>query len=180
MRDSDIHTGGVNTVLRIGNTVRRPIGAWTPAVHALLRHLETAGFSDAPRVLGIDEIGREILSFVPGQAAMRPWPQILRSDQGLIAIATLLRNYHEAVEGFEPPPNAVWRVPGMSWQPGMIVRHGDLGPWNTVWQDDSLMGLIDWDMAEPSCDRGRCEVGMATCSTAERSNPASSGVRSPP
>lgn len=27
-------------VVRIGDTVRRPSGAWTPAVHALLRHLE--------------------------------------------------------------------------------------------------------------------------------------------
>lgn len=149
MQDGDIHRGGVNSVQRIGNTVRRPTGAWTPAVHALLRHLETSGFSEAPRFLGIDEEEREILSFVPGQAAMRPWPRALRSDQGLIALATLLRRYHDAVEGFEPPPNARWRVPGVSWQPGMIIRHGDLGPWNTIWRNDSLTGLIDWDFAEP-------------------------------
>ena len=81
---------------------------------------------------------------------MRPWPQALRSDQGLVAMARLLRRYHDAVEGFEPPPNARWRVPVVSWQPGMIVRHGDLGPWNTIWQNDSLIGLIDWDFAESS------------------------------
>ena len=27
-------------VVRVGDTVRRPVGAWTPAVHNLLQHLE--------------------------------------------------------------------------------------------------------------------------------------------
>src|SRR5262249_49783642 len=42
------------------DTVRRPAGPWTPAVHALLTHLHAAGFHGAPRPLGIDEHGREI------------------------------------------------------------------------------------------------------------------------
>jgi Ser/Thr protein kinase RdoA (MazF antagonist) len=28
-------------------------------------------------------------------------------------------------------------------------RHGDLGPWNMVWASGTLVGLIDWDFAEP-------------------------------
>jgi hypothetical protein len=28
-------------VVRVGDTVRRPAGVWTPAVHALLNHLHT-------------------------------------------------------------------------------------------------------------------------------------------
>jgi len=39
-------TGGV---VRKGQTVRRPAGPWTPAVHALLAHLHAAGFAGAPR-----------------------------------------------------------------------------------------------------------------------------------
>jgi aminoglycoside phosphotransferase (APT) family kinase protein len=31
----------------------------------------------------------------------------------------------------------------------MIIRHGDLGPWNMVWSEERLVGLIDWDFAEP-------------------------------
>ena len=58
-------TGGfVNKVARVGDTVRRPTGYWTPAVHARLRHLEAVGFSEAPRVLGIDEAHREVLTFL--------------------------------------------------------------------------------------------------------------------
>ncbi|HKF74825.1 MAG TPA: hypothetical protein VKF59_01675 [Candidatus Dormibacteraeota bacterium] len=43
--------GFVNAVVRVGSTVRRSTGPWTPAVHALLRHLEAAGFAESPSVL---------------------------------------------------------------------------------------------------------------------------------
>nr|BFE82330.1 hypothetical protein GCM10020093_049310 [Planobispora longispora] len=35
-------------VVRVGDTVRRPTRPSTPSVHALLRHLEAAGFEGAP------------------------------------------------------------------------------------------------------------------------------------
>ena len=54
-------------VVRVGDTVRRPAGPWTPAVHALLTHLHAAGFPGAPRPLGIDEHGREVLTFIPAR-----------------------------------------------------------------------------------------------------------------
>ncbi len=147
--DGDIVQGSVTTVQWIGDTIRRPVGNWTPAVHSLLRYLGAVGFSGAPRVFGIDEQGREVLSFLPGLVARRPWPQVLRQRQGIVALARLLRDYHDAVSGFVPAPNAEWYVPGVTWRPGQIIRHADLGPWNSVWAGDQLIGLIDWDFAEP-------------------------------
>src|SRR5437763_1005776 len=41
-----------DAVARVGNTVRKPSGYWTPAVEALLAHLEAGGFTGAPRPLG--------------------------------------------------------------------------------------------------------------------------------
>jgi hypothetical protein len=62
--------GGITSgVVRVGGTVRRPAGPWTRTVHAYLRHLERQGFSGAPRVLGFDEQGREVLSFLDGVVA---------------------------------------------------------------------------------------------------------------
>ena len=61
--------GGVanrGRVVRIGDTVRRPLRAASPATHALLRHLEKVGFDGAPRLLGVDEQGREVLGYIPG------------------------------------------------------------------------------------------------------------------
>lgn len=64
--------GNVSTVVRVGNTVRRNTGPWTPSVHALLRHLERVGFTGAPRVLGVDEHNREVLSYVEGECGSYP------------------------------------------------------------------------------------------------------------
>ncbi len=143
-------TGGyVNTVVRVGDTVRRSIGPWTPTVHALLRHLEAVGFAGAPRVVGLDERGREVLTFIEGTPAGRPWPVALLADEGLRALAGLVRDYHEAVVGFAPPPAAVWRIGEVPLRSGQIVQHGDLGPWNSIWRDGAPVALIDWDSAEP-------------------------------
>jgi len=149
MEDGKSASGMINKVIRIGDTIRRPTNRWTPAVHSLLRHLEKAGLSEIPQVLGLDEDGREILTFLPGEVAYRPWPEILHGENGLTQIGTFIRRYHEAIKDFVPPENIEWHVPDLDWQPGQIIRHGDLGPWNTLWSDGQLSGVIDWDFAEP-------------------------------
>jgi len=58
--------GNVGGAVRIGSTVRRPTGPWTPSVHRLLRHVRDAGLRCVPEVLGTDARGREVLSYLPG------------------------------------------------------------------------------------------------------------------
>jgi hypothetical protein len=150
LADGQTGRGSVNAVTRKGDTVLRPAGPWTPSVHRLLRHLESAGFAYAPKVVALDrERGVEQISYIEGQAAMRPWPPYLTSESGITAIARLLRDYHRAVQHYTPSRGSTWRVPDVSWRTGMIVRHGDLGPWNMVWNHVALVGLIDWDLAQP-------------------------------
>jgi len=144
-----LHGGSVTPVVRIGDTVRRQSGPWSEAVQALLRHLEAVGFTQAPRALGWDRQGREQVGFLPGAAATRPWPDVLRSLVGVTILGDWLARYHHAVAGFAPPPGAVWRTGPHRPRPGDIIRHGDLGPWNTIWQAGGLSGVIDWDFAAP-------------------------------
>ena len=49
-------------VTRVGDTVRRPRRPTSPSTWALLDHLERVGFDGAPRFLGLDDRGREMLS----------------------------------------------------------------------------------------------------------------------
>ena len=62
-----LHGGNTSVVVRVGDTVRRHTGRWTPAVHALLAHLTSVRLADAPTVQGIGDQGREILPFVIGE-----------------------------------------------------------------------------------------------------------------
>jgi hypothetical protein len=141
------NTGGA---VRIGDTVRRVPGAWTPSVHAVLRHLEAAGFDRAPRALGFDDQGREILSFLAGDVVgdARPWPGWVHSDDALRQVAGWLRDLHRAVAGFTPSPDAVWREGG-AWRPGLIIGHNDAAPYNAAWSQGRLVGFFDWDFAAP-------------------------------
>ena len=61
-------TGGrvLRGVVRVGSTVRRPMPADPDYVHELLAHLERCGFEGAPRFLGVDSRGREIVSYIEG------------------------------------------------------------------------------------------------------------------
>ncbi len=146
--ESVLQSDAGGAVVRIGDTVHRPTGWWTPSVHALLSHLESAGFTYSPRVLGTDEHGREILTHIEGDAGKDAWAHVV-PEAGLRRFAQLLRAYHDAVEGFRPAPDAVWLCTERSLRAGELVCHGDFGPWNVVWRDGKPVGLLDWDCAGP-------------------------------
>lgn len=59
--------GNVNEVVRVGDTVHRTAGPWTPTIHALLAWVRAQGVSVAPAPLGLDETGREILTWTEGE-----------------------------------------------------------------------------------------------------------------
>jgi hypothetical protein len=74
--------GNAGGAVLVEGTVRRATGPWTPAVHALLRHLADDGTADVSLVLGIDEQGREVSSFLPGARVgdAWQWPCWVHSD----------------------------------------------------------------------------------------------------
>lgn len=140
--------GGVNHVVRSGDTVRRPVGAWTPAVHALLGHLEARGFAGAPRAHGIDAEGREILDFVPGDVPDFPLPEWALTDEALVGAGELLRAYHDATTDFPASPDFSWYFPPPAG-PAEVICHGDVATYNCVFRDGRPVAFIDFDTAHP-------------------------------
>jgi hypothetical protein len=135
--------GDLNHVVKVGNTVRRPQGDWSPAVHALLLHFEAVGFDGAPRFLGVDDDDREILSFLEGDPGLAPLPP---DDDVLVELGSLVRRAHEAVADFEPPADPAWFTGGE----GPLICHRDLFPPNVILRDRRPVALIDWDFAGPA------------------------------
>lgn len=137
----------MNGPVVVGSTVRRPAGPWTPTVHALLRHFERVGFDGAPRALGIDDEGHEILSHVEGDV---PSPGATPpGDEVVFAVGELLRAAHDAQAGFIAPSDAEWQVlPGAV--PGdEVVCHNDPLGTNFVFRQGRPVALIDWELAAP-------------------------------
>ncbi|MGP5251436.1 phosphotransferase [Brachybacterium alimentarium] len=132
-------------VVRVGDTVRKPWGPTTAAVHELMRTVAAAGI-DVPEARGRDQHGRQILEFVPGTLALHS-PQL--SFRGLSRVGALIRAIHDASEGFSPSADAPWQpllpVPGGATD---LICHGDLTPWNLLLGERWV--FIDWDGAAPS------------------------------
>jgi len=136
-------------VVRIGDTVRRPMHPWSPTIHEVLRHLEDVGFPHAPRLLGIDSDGREVLTYIDGESGGAAWAKVV-DDAGLVAMAHLMRDYHDAVRGFRPTAGSGWAACAGSFDADDLVCHGDFGPWNLVWRGSQPVGILDWDYAWPA------------------------------
>ena len=147
MEELEVPLAGGNVakgVVRVGNTVRKPATPATPAVQAVLRHLEHVGFDGAPRALGRDEQGRQVLEYVQGPLA-HELPAM--TDGELARVGRLVRDLHDALASFFAPAGAHW---GVAIPPDAedVVCHHDLAPWNLVLGTDRWV-FIDWDGAGP-------------------------------
>lgn len=141
-------TANQGLVHRVGNTVRRPLRPTAASTHALLRHLEDIGFGGAPRVLGIDDAGREVLTFVPGDAVTAPPPAWGLTDSALRSVGELLRRFHDAAVGFDPSPYPWPHTAPAPWN-GPGIAHNDLNLDNVVFSGGRAVALIDFDLAAP-------------------------------
>lgn len=143
----DLPGGNVGGATRSGRTVRRPTGPWTPAVHELLAHLHAGGLRGIPEVNGIDEQGRESLSYVEGRGVQPDQEVVL--DTVLEEAVLWLRDYHDLVEGFRPDGPRLWRGGEAELGAGQIICHNDPGVYNWIIQSGHFVAMIDWDVAGP-------------------------------
>ncbi|WP_370137672.1 phosphotransferase family protein [Streptacidiphilus sp. EB103A] len=132
-------TGGRITpgVVRVGDTVRRAVTAAPSFVAQLLGHLQEQGFTGAPRHLGTDRAGRDVLTYLPGWVPprFRTW-----ADCQVAAAGALLRGLHDATRG------------SLLAGDHPVVCHGDPGPNNIVFSSEGdavPVALIDFDTAAP-------------------------------
>ncbi len=153
MSDPEIPLSGgtLNSPVRIGDTVRRSAGPWSPSIHALLRHIRARGFELAPEPFGFDDAGREILSYIPGTTVgwSLPWPDLIRHEGLLEEVGAATAAYHRAVVDFRPSESIPWQSGPAELGATDLICHNDLAPYNVVVQDGHLKGIIDWDLAGP-------------------------------
>lgn len=146
MTSEPLAGGNTAPVVRVGDTVRRVAGPWTPNVAALMTGLRAAGVPGVPEHLGLDERGREVVEFVAGDVPVYPMPSWVWDDQVLTDVGRAVRRVHDASVGLGLPLDG-WRRPAV--EPVEVVCHGDVAPYNCVFVDRRLVALIDWDHALP-------------------------------
>jgi len=146
----EIILSGGNTsgeVVRIGNTVRKQTTETSATVHRLLRHLEEKSIPFVPRFLGIDEFGRESLSYIQGATGIPTF--IWESDDCLQKTAAMLRQFHDASLDFENKDTDNWRMSFPDKAHHEVICHNDFAPYNTVYKNTTPVGVFDFDLAGP-------------------------------
>ena len=130
-------TGGrvLRGVVRVGSTVRRPMPADPDYVHELLAHLERCGFEGAPRFLGVDSRGREIVSYIEGTTL--PHNGFRLSSEAVAAGARLVRRVHDLTAGTEFAAGSE------------VACHLNLSQPNFVFREMVPVAIIDWDVTRP-------------------------------
>lgn len=99
----------------------------------MLQYFEETQFPFTPKFRGQDEKGRSKLTFIPGET---PDTENLGLSQ-LKACAKLLRDFHDLA--------ALSPLCGDS----ETICHHDFAPWNIVFYEGRLVGIIDFDEAKP-------------------------------
>jgi Phosphotransferase enzyme family len=122
-------------VVRVGDTVRRPVKPDGGYVHALLDHFERCGFDGAPRFLGLDERGRAILTYIDGFAP--PHNGFRLSESAARAGGRLLRTVRDLTASTEFAAGSE------------VACHPGLSQPNFVFRDMSPVAIIDWDGTKP-------------------------------
>ena len=151
MTDEQNLVGGMDSryaPVRVGDTVRRVAGSSRAAVRDLLLHLESVGFDGAPRYLGMDDQGREILSWIDGDVPLPPYPAWAMTDRALADLGGLVRRLHDATASFRSTA-ADWSTEWADPDGGPVICHNDLFPENVVFRDGRVVALIDFAMAGP-------------------------------
>ncbi|MBA2624079.1 MAG: phosphotransferase [Acidimicrobiia bacterium] len=149
--DVEVLGGRMGDVVRVDTVVRRSHG---PAiVDELLRALERARFDGAPRFIGRDADGTQVLSFVEGYVPPTDgsaWADFVWSDEALSHLGSLLRGLHTAARRSPLVDDGTgWGSPELVSAPRETICHNDAAPWNTVFRDGVPVALVDWDLAAP-------------------------------
>jgi hypothetical protein len=122
------------SVVRIGDTVHRSRGPQSVFAAELLTYLGSIDFPYAPRYLGVDEDGRDVLTFIEGGTTDHPSQ---RAPEAYRAGGRMLRALHDATAGHPLAGDAE------------CVTHGDPGAFNTIFRAGVPVAFIDWDISCP-------------------------------
>ena len=134
-------------IVRIGDTVRRTMKPERQSVHRVLSFLHENGFKACPQFLGIDDQGRETLTFIEGNCSINP--DFWKSEPYLTSAAKLLRAYHDAVAPYEVRDDEQWSYEYPDKSRHEVICHNDFAPYNLIYDETGFTAIIDFDLAGP-------------------------------
>lgn len=145
-KEQKLSGGNISDVYKRGDYVLRNQKENSENVQRLLKHLEMKKIEGVPRFVGIDEQQREVLTYIEGVTADYPLQDYMWTDKALEDVAHLMRKFHDATSDFLAND---WEPIINTPLPHEVVCHNDFAVYNTIFYDEKVAGIIDFDLAAP-------------------------------
>lgn len=120
-------------VVKVGNTVRKEPSENSELVRKVMTILSSNNFQYSPKYLGIDQKGREKMTYIEGEQMNHTEITIDLMKQTL----EVLKQFHDIL--------SISELSGGQ----ETVLHTDYAPWNLIVRKGKLVGIIDFDKIKP-------------------------------
>jgi hypothetical protein len=120
-------------VVKVGDTVRKEPAENCEFVRKVMTELTNNNFNYSPKYLGVDDKGREIMTYVEGEQMNHTEISLDLMKQTFGA----LRQFHDIFSKSE--------LKGAE----ETLIHTDFAPWNLIVKDNKLVGVLDFDDVKP-------------------------------
>jgi len=139
--------GNMSIVFRNNDIIYRNQKPWSSTIHRFLLHLESEGFKECPRFLGIDKNNYEMLSYVEGECKEIYPGNIERKLhlKGMVSFASIMKRFHQASSTFVVEDKDEWMLSYDGPLEKEVICHNDIAPYNMTFKDDIPYKMIDFD-----------------------------------
>lgn len=137
--------GNMNTPILKDHHVYKEMTDATPALHKLLEHLRSKGIDWVPRSYIDQEEGKHVLSYIEGMVP-HDMPLWIWQESILEEVAKKMRAWHDATLDFDHKSLTWLNDNGQAHE---VICHNDFAPYNCVFRDEKLIGVIDFDVCSP-------------------------------
>lgn len=134
----------MNAPRRVGEVVHRVRTPSTETIHRLLRHVRSKGIDWVSQPLELTD-SHEVVSYLQG-AVPHDMPDWIWEEAVLCQVASRMREWHDATLDFDST-DAVWALETNT--DSAVICHNDFAPYNCVFVDRQMVGLIDFDLCAP-------------------------------
>lgn len=137
--------GNMNSPIRKNQLIYKEATEASQTIHELLTYIRTRGITWVPESKGINPEGKHVLTYIEGEVP-HDTPEWLWEETILLEAAKKLRQWHDATVNFKKK-NGGWLLENDEEQE--VICHNDFAPYNCIFRDKQLTGVIDFDVCSP-------------------------------
>lgn len=141
--------GNLNTIFTDENYVYRPKTSYSFLINNFVQHLNRSGFTYSPTFIACNE-STDVFSYISGNSIdLNELKDIQQHKQLLKALADILKQFHDIGSSYINTHSSYF-LDYTGNDPLETICHNDIAPYNMLWENHQITGLIDFETICPA------------------------------